>query len=364
LSNSSSGVILVGKSYLNFVNSISSPESRQQYVYVLKKYTEFLGVSPDDLIKQDPKLMEQQIIDYIVSLNSRGMSRATKSLRLAAIVSFYSINDVILNRKKLGKFLGPRQKQVKDRPYTLDEVSQMLKVSDEKMKCIVMLLTSTGMRLGGLIGLKISSLQKIDEYKLYRVTVYENSVEEYICFTIPETAAYIDFYLYDVREHFGEKLKPESPLIRKEFNRQDPLSVAYPRPIQPKSYDPIIQDMLERAGIITVEPRLEGERQRQNRKAVSRTTGFRKMVNTTMVRCKVDPLIKEMLLGHHTGLEENYYRPEEQDLLNEYLKCVDSLTVNNEFRLQRQVEILTVEKSKVEAQLSRIDELYQRLGLT
>jgi hypothetical protein len=82
-----------------------------------------------------------------------------------------------------------------------------------------------------------------------------------------------------------------------------------------------------------------------------------------MVRCKVDPLIKEMLLGHHTGLEENYYRPEEEDLLNEYLKCVDSLTVNNEFRLQRQVETLTNENSKIGFALARIDELYQKLGL-
>jgi hypothetical protein len=90
----------------------------------------------DDLVRKDPKLIEQQIIDYIISLNVKGMTRATKSLRLAAIVAFYSINDVTLNRKKLGKFLGPRQKQVKDRPYTLDEVSQMLNVSDERMKAI------------------------------------------------------------------------------------------------------------------------------------------------------------------------------------------------------------------------------------
>ena len=114
----------------------------------------------DDLVRKDPKLIEQQIIDYIISLNVKGMTRATKSLRLAAIVAFYSINDVTLNRKKLGKFLGPRQKQVKDRPYTLDEVSQMLNVSDERMKAIILLLASTGMRLGGLAGLKISDIQK------------------------------------------------------------------------------------------------------------------------------------------------------------------------------------------------------------
>src|SRR5215211_4493736 len=322
---------------------------------------DFHGVNDvDELIRQDPKTIEQQIIDFIISL--QGLSRATKSLRLAAIVALYSINDIALNRKKLGKFLGPRQKLVKDRPYTLQEISQMLNVSDERMKVIVLMLTSTGMRLGGLATLKVSSLHKIEDYQLYRVTVYENSAEEYTCFTTPECASAIDFYL-SLRERCGEKLKPESPLIRKEFNRLDPLSVAYPKPIQIKSYDSTMQDMLEQAGIIRVEPKLEGERQRQNRKAVSRTTGFRKMVNTAMVKCKVDPLIKEMLLGHHTGLEENYYRPEEQDLLNEYLKCVDYLTVNNEFRLKREIEILTVEKSKVEAQLTRIDDLYKKLGL-
>jgi len=165
----------------------------------------------EDLLKQDPKVIEQQIIDFMISLQSQGLSRATKSLRMAAIVSLCSINDVMLNRKRLGKFLGPQQKQVRDRPYTLEEISRMINVSDERMKVIVLLLASTGMRIGGLAGLKISSLQKIDEYKLYRVTVYENSSEEYTCFTTPEAAVAVDFYLYDIRERAGEKLKPEAP---------------------------------------------------------------------------------------------------------------------------------------------------------
>ena len=81
---------------------------------------EFSQITPvDNLVRKDPKLIEQQIIDYIISLNAKGVSRSMKSLRLAAIVAFYSINDVTLNRKKLGKFLGPRQKQVKDRLWTI-----------------------------------------------------------------------------------------------------------------------------------------------------------------------------------------------------------------------------------------------------
>jgi integrase len=165
---------------------------------------DFLGAKDvDELIKQDPRVIEQQIIDFMISL--QGLSRATKSLRLAAVVAFYSINDVTLNRKRLSKFLGPKQRTLKDRPYTLEEISKMLNVSDERMRVIVLILACTGMRLGGLAGLKVGNIQKIEEFQLYRVTVYEGSSEEYVCYTTPEAASAVDFYL-DLRQRCGEKL--------------------------------------------------------------------------------------------------------------------------------------------------------------
>ena len=133
------------------------------------------------------------------------------------------------------------------------------------------------------------------------------------------------------------------------------MAVSYAKPIQTRSYDSLIQEMLELAGVTKIEPSIEGKR--QYRKQVARTTGFRKLVNTTMVRSKVDPLIKEMLLGHHTGLEENYYRPEEQDLLNEYLKCVDMLTVNQEHKLRRELEHYKVKASQFDSLKAEIDQL-------
>jgi hypothetical protein len=69
-------------------------------------------------------------------------------------------------------------------------------------------------------------------------------------------------------------------------------------------------------------------------------------------------------------LDANYYRPSEEDLLNEYLKCVDLLTVNNEFRLQKKINTLELEKKELEGwrdfgirMNKRINELYERLGL-
>jgi hypothetical protein len=74
-------------------------------VYVLKKYMEFLGAkNVEELIRQDPKIIEQQIIDFMISL--QGLSRARKSLRMAAVIALYLIDDITLNRKRLSKFLG------------------------------------------------------------------------------------------------------------------------------------------------------------------------------------------------------------------------------------------------------------------
>jgi hypothetical protein len=72
----------------------------------MKKYMELVGAKKVELIRQDPKIIEQQIIDFMISL--QGLPRATKSLRMAAVVALYSINDITLNRKRLSKFLGPK----------------------------------------------------------------------------------------------------------------------------------------------------------------------------------------------------------------------------------------------------------------
>jgi hypothetical protein len=69
---------------------------------------EFLGAkNVEELIRQDPKIIEQQIIDFMISL--QGLSRARKSLRMAAVIALYLIDDITLNRKRLSKFLGPKQ---------------------------------------------------------------------------------------------------------------------------------------------------------------------------------------------------------------------------------------------------------------
>lgn len=85
------------------------------------------------------------------------------------------------------------------------------------------------------------------------------------------------------------------------------------------------------------------------RKQIPVLHGFRKFFTKQLVDSKLNPEIREMLLGHKIGLASAYYKPTEQEMLNEYLKALDLLTINEENRLRKKVETLTIEKSQIEA---------------
>jgi hypothetical protein len=61
------------------------------------------------------------------------------------------------------------------------------------------------------------------------------------------------------------------------------------------------------------------------------------------------PINVEITMGHDIGISASYYKPTEHDVLQDYLKAVDLLTINDDkLTLQKQVTQLT-EKSKEES---------------
>jgi integrase len=69
---------------------------------------------------------------------------------LSCIISFYKINDIILNTKKISKFLPARKIQRKDNGYTHEEVDSLLQIADERFRALILLLSSPGMRIGAI----------------------------------------------------------------------------------------------------------------------------------------------------------------------------------------------------------------------
>jgi hypothetical protein len=104
-----------------------------------------------------------------------------------------------------------------------------------------------------------------------------------------------------------------------------------------------------------------GEKGGSIRKAVPIAHGFRKSFTTFALNSKMDIVKRRMLEGHSVGIDEHYAKPSESDLMEEYEKAIDALTINPENRLKRRVEKLEVEKSQVEALAAEITEIKNAL---
>jgi hypothetical protein len=81
----------------------------------------------------------------------------------------------------------------------------------------------------------------------------------------------------------------------------------------------------------------------KKRNVIARAHGFRKFATTNLIRAKINPEAREMLLGHSISLTGAYYRPGDDEILSEYVKAVDLLTINDENRLRHE---LVLEQSK------------------
>ena len=188
--------------YLNFINSIKSDITKKIYEYNLKLFMEFCGVEKfEDLIGQ-----QNQIITYLMSLREKKLSYNSISTRLNAIYHFYDMNDISLNKKKIKMFKGEYTKKVVDRAYTDKDIKKILDVSDLGAKKIVLLMASSGIRIGALPGIRIRNLEKVNN--IYEITVYEGSSSQYFTFCTPECTSYIDAYL-EFRTKNGENLNKD-----------------------------------------------------------------------------------------------------------------------------------------------------------
>lgn len=71
--------------------------------------------------------------------------------------------------------------------------------------------------------------------------------------------------------------------------------------------------------------------------------------NWFKTRCEqsgMKPINIETLLSHSIGISDSYYRPTESELLEDYLKAADLLTINNDkLTLQKQVAEMTEKSS-------------------
>lgn len=327
-----------------FFSSIKSKDTRNKYKSYFKKYQELTGLTIDAIIaEKDPRKIEMQIIDFINKMKDGGKTWGAIHNYLAMILAFYKINDIVLNVGKINKFM-PEQRKVrkKDRGYTHEEISKMLLFCDERTRVIILLLASTGIRIGALSNLRVGNLDNSNN----KLIVYENDKEEYFTFVSPECKDAIDSYL-DMRSRYGEKIEDGCFLIREQFDKRDKFAIAHCKGMARETLQWMLKDIAKRSNVRS--------------KEVAVAHGFRKFFTTQLVNSEVNPERREMLLGHKIGLASAYYKPTVEKMQQEYQKAVNSLTINEENRLKEEVQELKRERTNYDFLNQKVESIQSGL---
>jgi len=310
---------------------INSPQTKKKYDYYLKCFLKHFAIESQEALLdlKDPRLIEGMVIRYIKYLaEERHLVYSSIYNRIAAVLHFFEMNDVLLNKRKIHKFIPPNESSHEDRPYTIEEIQRILDHSNERNRVIFLLMTSTGMRIGAIDGIRFGDLIEIPEYKLYKITVHASSKRDrYYTFCTPECAIAINEYR-KYRERYGEVINKDAPLIRDNFDTTLHYHCEHPQKMTGKGLVSIVDRIVSRAGVANDE--------------VMRSHGFRKRYVTIMKNCKVDYSDREYLVGHKRsrGLDINYDRSTIEDRLSEYCKAIDSLTINQEHKLKSRISEL------------------------
>ena len=134
--------LLQGRPYLNFINSIKSEYTKRVYRRALIRYLQKNKIikSLEDMLTLPIQDIENKLVDYLLGLKNDNLSSSFVDLNFSALKHYYFMNDVRINKEKIGKFLGEQKRKNTDRGYTTAEIRSILDLCDIRMKVVVSVL--------------------------------------------------------------------------------------------------------------------------------------------------------------------------------------------------------------------------------
>jgi integrase len=406
--------------YRNFIQSGLAPKTLEGYDEKLRRYMQYLGIQPSATVLTStsaslPTLKKKRRtkpssfnvpdytdIDYAKLIEGKSVNqiedeiskfidwqkehhyaRQSQTHYLSAISKFYSRNRVTLNKDWLWGCVSKEDvivintdedmERQEDRGYTREEISKLLEFCKSlRTRVMILLMASTGMRLGSLPKLRFGDLNLVPEHNLYQIHVDAYSKEDhYFTFCNPECRKVIENYL-DNRRRDGERITKSSPLLRAEYNtrlaRDDWECANKVKPISEPTVKRCISQVLYDSGLRTplaIDPSVS----LNNRRAVPMDHGFRRFFGTSCRHAGVHDDYVKWLSGRELGGSEDAYflpQPDSSGIYREllegnnkkagYLDAIDWLTIDNSKRLQRENEMLKVKKSEYESLKEQLEQ--------
>jgi len=365
--------------YSLFLHAMKSPVTKKKYSRRLEMFFEFIKIPGENLEercltfvnsgKNNVNWVFTNILKFVLSykerIDKKEISGATLINYLKAIKLFCKMSDISINWKKITRGLSRGKRYASDRIPTLEEIRKIVEYPDRRIKPIVYTMCSSGIRLGAWDYLKwkhiIPILNDKNEIIAAKIRVYADEEEEYFSFISLEAYSYLKEWM-NYRRDSGETITEESWLMRNLWDVTTPLGKGLATvPIKLKSSG--IKRLMERAlygqGIRT---RLQEGKKRHEFQV---DHGYRKFFKTRCELGGMKPINIEKLLSHSTGISDSYYRATEQELLDDYLKAMDSLTIDERNKLKKRIDKLEEKNENedyiIKARLHEKDEQIKEL---
>ena len=154
----------------NVTAGIPSKQTRIVYQRYFNRFLDHIKIKDlQVLLDFSPKVIKQMIADYILYLHDeRNVQRDSIKVQLAAILRFFQNNndEFHLTTRNFQRDLPPDESTSvygDDRPYTTEEIAQTILQSncDLRTRVAILLLCSSGMRIGALHSLQCICTEKL-----------------------------------------------------------------------------------------------------------------------------------------------------------------------------------------------------------
>lgn len=341
-------------STMDWLESLNSEYTKTSFKSHIRKLLAFINseraenakLTPDDLLKMTPQ--EHRVILFKYALHLKKVAVRTAGKKKPGEISVNSLPTLFIGIrsfldyheiptaywKKLVKVLPPKVTN-NLRGYTHEEIAKMIELGDVFDRANIVLFKGGGERVGAQEDLRLSDLERLEEFDMGLLHVYRDSASA--AYDVPlskEDLYYIDAML-DYRKKHGERLTPDSPLIRHKFG---PFSSRTNR-VKPAKRDAIrvrMRNLARKAGLDTT--------------ILQPDHSFRYFFDTCLMNSDCKWEIKELMMGHSVKLDKFYYdkkNPESRrKLFVEYMKAVDSLTVMPQFKMTKKIKELEKQVEK------------------
>lgn len=355
-----------------FLYAIRSPVTKERYLNRLGNFFDYLELQGstnekaktlmEQIKSNGPTWITAKLMTYLQFHKERSergeISEATIRNYYKPIKLFFEMNEIVMPWKKITRGLPRGRKFATDRAPTIEEIQKLVEYPDRRIRAIVFTMCSSGIRVGAWDYLKWKDIIPIEQdgkIPAAKIIVYSGDKEQYTTFISFEAYAELKKWM-DFRTESGEQISGDSWLMRDLWNIEKFARgiLSAPKKLRSAGVKRLIERALKAQGIRKNLP------VGQKRYEFQTDHGFRKFFKTHTEQT-MRPINVETLMGHSTGISDSYYRPNENELLNDYLNAVPTLTISKENRIATDVDKLRENSSGIEQNRNEIEQLKEEI---